>query len=610
MSSSATQTTVNGRDQLYRLTTGILNSHSLHFIIISFLFLPLTFSASAAVQFSSSSGTDVTTMFDPLNLRLIKTVISSSQNLLHVKTLITTLVVTCCIIFSTVAGIALITNSTKRIIHRQPITFSSSVKSLSCSFMPLFHTFMAGLITLIVPFLVFTLLPLAIIQAVKALGLHFDLDVFTVVINTIFSYALVITIIFFVIIWGSAAAITVLESKSGFEALRQSANQSTEFRHHSYSIVMVTGFGINTARLILKANLPMMILYVGAICLTSSLMILVNVVANTVLYLQCKIIENGEEIAMKTAEGEVSGEYVRLTVTDEDDEVVHELAEEMNGARASHAYAANVDDFAACGGQHGGISAFKKAIEEEILATTTVKGEFSGNWTPLNESHIISPLLHALRFNNVFLRHSNHRQPPPTLSSNIRNPQRQFPPFHPHLPPVPPPHLRRRSILLLRRRFHHQIQHPAHFQNPSYSPRRQLLRHPPHCRRRSLNHLQHKPGHPPSDYSVGIEIRIRGSTTKRESIDGVSTSLIFHIVHHRIRDRHGAGKFDPYAKFRSDIELDPDLAGRYLVFGTVIDNFAVCGGELGVVCAVQDRKRGRDCYGNGGRGGFRRRRVC
>ncbi|KAL8258315.1 hypothetical protein R6Q59_030356 [Mikania micrantha] len=75
----------------------------------------------------------------------------------------------------------------------------------------------------------------------------------------------------------------------------------------------------------------MMILYVGAICLTSSLMILVNVVANTVLYLQCKIIENGEEIAMKTTEGEVSGEYVRLTVTDEDDEVVHELAEEMNG---------------------------------------------------------------------------------------------------------------------------------------------------------------------------------------------------------------------------------------------------------------------------------------
>ncbi|KAD2804101.1 hypothetical protein E3N88_37478 [Mikania micrantha] len=259
MSSSATQTTVNGRDQLYRLTTGILNSHSLHFITISFLFLPLTFSASAAVQFSSSSGTDVTTMFDPLNLRLIKTVISSSQNLLHVKTLITTLVVTCCIIFSTVAGIALITNSTNRTIH---------------------------------------------------------------------------------------PAITVLESKSGFEALRQSANQSTEFRHHSYSIVVVTGFGINTARLILIANLPMMILYVGAICLTSSLMILVNVVANTVLYLQCKIIENGEEIAMKTTEGEVSGEYVRLTVTDEDDEVVHELAEEMNGV--------DIDDFAACGGQHGG----------------------------------------------------------------------------------------------------------------------------------------------------------------------------------------------------------------------------------------------------------------
>ncbi|KAD2804102.1 hypothetical protein E3N88_37479 [Mikania micrantha] len=341
MSSSATQTTAN-RHQLYRLTIGILNSHSLHFITISFLFLPLIFSASAAVQFyssSNSSGTDVTTMFDPFNLRLIKTVISSSQTLLHVKTLITILVVTCCIILPTVAGIALITNSTNRIIHRQPITFSSSVKSLSSSYLPLFHTFMAGSITLIVLFLVFTLLPLAIIQAIKAFGLHFDLVVFTVFINTISSYALAITILFLVVIWGSAAAITVLESKSGFEALRQSANQSTEFRHQSFSIVLVTGFVLITALLnltVLTANWTL-ILYVGAIYLTSSLMILVYVVANTVLYLQCKIIENGEKIAVMTEE-EVSGEHVRLTVSDEDDEVVHhELAEEMKGGQDRYA---------------------------------------------------------------------------------------------------------------------------------------------------------------------------------------------------------------------------------------------------------------------------------
>ncbi|KAL8258313.1 hypothetical protein R6Q59_030354 [Mikania micrantha] len=344
MSSSATQTTAN-RHQLFRLTIGILNSHSLHFITISFLFLPLIFSASAAVQFyHSSSGTDVTTMFDPFNLRLIKTVISSSQTLLHVKTLITILGVTCCIIFSTVAGIALITNSTNRIIHRQPITFSSSVKSLSSSYLPLFHTFMAGSITLIVLFLVFTLLPLAIIQAIKAFGLHFDLVVFTVFINTISSYALAITILFLVVIWGSAAAITVLESKSGFEALRQSANQSTEFRHQSFSIVLVTGFVLITALLnltVLTANWTL-ILYVGAIYLTSSLMILVYVVANTVLYLQCKIIENGEKIAVMTEE-EVSGEHVRLTVSDEDDEVVHhELAEEMKGGFSYMLYLSNI----------------------------------------------------------------------------------------------------------------------------------------------------------------------------------------------------------------------------------------------------------------------------
>ncbi|KAI3817345.1 hypothetical protein L1987_11135 [Smallanthus sonchifolius] len=67
----------------------------------------------------------------------------------------------------------------------------------------------------------------------------------------------------------------------------------------------------------------MLIWQVGAI-LQSSLMILVYVVANTVLYVQYKV-ASGEETAKTTL---VSGEYVRLIMNYNDGEVVHGLAEE------------------------------------------------------------------------------------------------------------------------------------------------------------------------------------------------------------------------------------------------------------------------------------------
>ncbi|KAD2804100.1 hypothetical protein E3N88_37477 [Mikania micrantha] len=131
-------------------------------------------------------------------------------------------------------------------------------------------------------------------------------------------------------------AITVLESKSGFEALRQSANQSTEFRHHSFSILFITGFVIGTA----LANSTVMqnsgptsnwiwiwILRVGILYLEPLLIILLYVVANSVLYVLCKIASGGE-IAMATVEGEVSGdgEYVRVGVNDKDGEWATEAA--------------------------------------------------------------------------------------------------------------------------------------------------------------------------------------------------------------------------------------------------------------------------------------------
>ncbi|KAK9063625.1 hypothetical protein SSX86_017496 [Deinandra increscens subsp. villosa] len=228
-STTQTVTTVVNGHHLYRLTNKILDAHSSHFITISLLFLPFTFSASTAVQFyySSSSATY------PFNLFLIKTIFASSHNLLTFKTLTTLLAV----VLPAVAGVALTTYTANQAIHRKPLAFSSALKSLTNSYIPLLHTVTVGSITLIIIFLAFTLSPIAvigaIIEVIKALGFDFDLLILSALVNSIASCALAYAISKLVVIWGSAAAITVLESKSGFEALRQSANQSKEFRGQS-----------------------------------------------------------------------------------------------------------------------------------------------------------------------------------------------------------------------------------------------------------------------------------------------------------------------------------------------------------------------------------------
>ncbi|GJT87214.1 hypothetical protein Tco_1068931 [Tanacetum coccineum] len=116
-------------------------------------------------------------------------------------------------------------------------------------------------------------------------------------------------------IWGSAAApIAVLEAKSGFESLQQSAHQSPEFQYHSASIVFITAFTFapllsyaNSANDIGSATKEITILVV--IYFQSSLMMLHYVVANTVLYLQCKAaVVNG-----------VSDKYVTVVVKENDD---------------------------------------------------------------------------------------------------------------------------------------------------------------------------------------------------------------------------------------------------------------------------------------------------
>lgn len=343
MSSSTTKTTFNN-SQLNRQTFRILNTNSLHFIPISLLFLPFTFSACIVVQFYVSSSTfspniDVTTFFEPFNLHIIKYIIANSQNLLTLKSLSTILAFIIFVVLPTTAGIVLITYSTDQAIHHRHLNFSSSFKSLIRSYIHLLSTIIAGSIQLIIISLLLTLFPVAITHAIKALGFHFDLYIISIITNTFASYGLVLTLIFYMVNWGSAASIAVLESKSGFKPLTQSADQLIDFRSHSLSIVFVTGFVCGSSLFsyrTMSQNIEsktywILILQVCAMYLQSSLMILYYVVANTVLYVKCKV-ANGEEPEKMTVGGEVSGEYVRVDVNEKDDEVSNELAkEDVNG---------------------------------------------------------------------------------------------------------------------------------------------------------------------------------------------------------------------------------------------------------------------------------------
>ena len=298
----------------------ILNANPYHFITISLLFVPFTFLSSSAVQFYfSSSSSDVTTEFDPFNVILIKTIISSFH-LLTLGTLVYILACTFFIIITTVWGVALITHSTNQVMQHKQLTFISTFEALNHSYIPLFSTFVVGLIKLILISLLFTLSPLAITQVVKALGFHFGLSIFSLCINMVVSYALILIILFLITIWGSAASIAVLELKSGFEPLQQSAKQSTEFRRHSFFIVYITAFSIGPAlaNTIGSTTKWVLFLQVFAIYLQSSLMILHYVVANTVLYMQCKTM----------VEGDVSSEYVSVIMNEDDGDAVHVVTDQ------------------------------------------------------------------------------------------------------------------------------------------------------------------------------------------------------------------------------------------------------------------------------------------
>ncbi|GJX78700.1 hypothetical protein Tco_0326849 [Tanacetum coccineum] len=256
----------------------ILNTNSLHFITLSLLFLPLTFSITTIIQLHHLTSADVTTIL---------------QTLTTFKNLTTLLTV----IISTITGTALITYSTHQAIYRTPLTFSSTFKSLSHSFIPLLSTFLAGIIKL-------TLVSLLLTLSSTVLN-EFRFFLFVI------SRVLLIVIVLHLVNWGSVPSVVVLESKYGFEALRKSASQSVMVRVYSFVFMLFTGgmIGLMLYYCAVVNNMESVvskwisIVQVSAYHIQSCMTIALYLVMNSVLYVWFKAGNGDEKVKIVVDEG-------------------------------------------------------------------------------------------------------------------------------------------------------------------------------------------------------------------------------------------------------------------------------------------------------------------
>ncbi|PWA98434.1 hypothetical protein CTI12_AA019490 [Artemisia annua] len=247
----------------------ILNTNSLHFITLSLLFLPLT----------------ITIHLHPTSA--------------YVTTILQTLTTLISVILSTLTGVALTTYSTHQAILSKPLTFTSTFKSLSSSFKPLFTTFISGSIK---PFF-FSLL---------ALWFHFDLFKISCVVAFL--------ILFYSMVLGLAPQIAVLESKYGIQPITESAKLSVRFRFKLFVYASVTGGVIGIllwycAFLKNKESVSnwMLFVQVGANYLQCSVMVMHYVVSVTVLYMRAKA-WHGDGVVVVRSKMEVTDEDMRVLV--------------------------------------------------------------------------------------------------------------------------------------------------------------------------------------------------------------------------------------------------------------------------------------------------------
>lgn len=117
------------------------------------------------------------------------------------------------------------------------------------------------------------------------------------------SHVLMVGTWFYLVAWGSAAAIVVSERKSGFEPLNQSANQSAKFRLLSFLILLCTVCGVESmlTNSVIFMNMGSVSMWISVVhvvvnYMCSLWMVVIYVVANTLLFVECrKVARRGQD---------------------------------------------------------------------------------------------------------------------------------------------------------------------------------------------------------------------------------------------------------------------------------------------------------------------------
>ncbi|KAJ0038287.1 hypothetical protein Pint_23571 [Pistacia integerrima] len=283
----------------------IIKEHSLHFKVLGVLFLvPISYSIS---------------LYPILKPQLL---------LLDQKSLILALSYTAFVFVLSLCATSSITYSVFKGFYGRPVKFVSAIKSIFNSFLPLFVTTSLCHIILSGVLVIFAVFLFSVVKFAEVVG--FDQYEYSSPYFICFGLVILIVYLFVLVYlgvkWSLVPVIVVVESSWGVKALKRSASLINEYKSTGLSLYLY--FLMMTAQLVWISSLGSTTLFgmdfddkwdlalVFLSLTTTHLLIiwvfLACVAANTVLYIHCKAVVNGEIIS----EDFFAKEYVSLPFDD------------------------------------------------------------------------------------------------------------------------------------------------------------------------------------------------------------------------------------------------------------------------------------------------------
>ncbi|GMN41921.1 hypothetical protein TIFTF001_011135 [Ficus carica] len=222
----------------------------------------------------------------------------------------------------TLSAVGSITYTAFHAFHGQPVKLKSAFMSIKSSFFPLLGTTLLVRTIISSIIIIFAVILLSMFHGARSLGFHI-----TVYSPYFLASCMAAAILFTSVVtylhanWSLASVIVVAESTWGFEALKRSASLIKGRRRLFLSVSYVLWFSqvmlvlstnhfwLSTSDIVWKQFFLLVATQVLMMSISLTLSQLFCIVANTVLYVYCKAIHDGEEFPGPA-------EYVRLPVQD------------------------------------------------------------------------------------------------------------------------------------------------------------------------------------------------------------------------------------------------------------------------------------------------------